>query len=110
MCKARNLNITPNDFHALKDTVSIPSKGFAVFRFKADNPGWWLLHCHFGKFLFGCFIKHFNITLITEWHFAIGMGLVLQVGEPSEMVTAPKNFPTCNNYLPDIDSSILGTL
>lgn len=32
-----------------KDTFSVPSNGFVVFRFKADNPGWWLLHCHFGK-------------------------------------------------------------
>jgi Multicopper oxidase len=35
----------------IKDTISIPSKGYIIFRFKADNPGWWLLHCHFGQFL-----------------------------------------------------------
>lgn len=33
----------------LKDTVSIPSKGYTILRFKADNPGFWLLHCHFGE-------------------------------------------------------------
>jgi FtsP/CotA-like multicopper oxidase with cupredoxin domain len=34
--------------HPIKDTIAIPSKGYTVFRFKADNPGWWLLHCHYG--------------------------------------------------------------
>lgn len=34
--------------YVMKDTISIPSKGFTQIRFKADNPGWWLLHCHFG--------------------------------------------------------------
>lgn len=68
----------------IKDTISIPSKGFTRFRFKADNPGFWLLHCHF------------------EWHLAIGMGLVLQVGERHEMVPPPPNFPRCGNYMPDV--------
>ncbi|XP_033745716.1 laccase-3-like [Pecten maximus] len=29
-----------------KDTLIIPSGGYAVIRIKADNPGIWLLHCH----------------------------------------------------------------
>lgn len=67
-----------------KDTISIPSKGYSIIRFKADNPGFWLLHCHF------------------EWHLAIGMGLVLQVGELDQMVKPPKDFNTCNNYKPHV--------
>jgi FtsP/CotA-like multicopper oxidase with cupredoxin domain len=35
--------------YPIKDTISIPFKGYTIFRFKADNPGWWLLHCHYGK-------------------------------------------------------------
>jgi hypothetical protein len=35
--------------NAIKDTISLPSNGYAVIRFKASNPGFWLLHCHFGK-------------------------------------------------------------
>lgn len=35
--------------YVIKDTISIPSKGYTTFRFKADNPGFWLMHCHFGK-------------------------------------------------------------
>ena len=29
-----------------KDTVIVPYGGYTVIRFVADNPGWWLLHCH----------------------------------------------------------------
>ena len=29
-----------------KDTVIVPFGGYTVIRFIADNPGWWLLHCH----------------------------------------------------------------
>jgi ABC-type multidrug transport system ATPase subunit/FtsP/CotA-like multicopper oxidase with cupredoxin domain len=34
------------DTAILKDTLLIPAGGWAVVRFRADNPGWWLLHCH----------------------------------------------------------------
>lgn len=67
-----------------KDTVIVPNRGFVKIKFRADNPGFWLLHCHL------------------EWHLATGMGLVLQVGEIEDMVKAPKNFPTCGDYKPDI--------
>lgn len=30
----------------MKDTVSVPRRGFVVLRFRADNPGIWMLHCH----------------------------------------------------------------
>ena len=30
----------------LKDTILIPFGGYAVVYFKADNPGYWYLHCH----------------------------------------------------------------
>lgn len=44
-----------------KDTVAVPDSGFAILRFKADNPGYWFFHCHLA------------------WHNHIGMGLILQV-------------------------------
>jgi FtsP/CotA-like multicopper oxidase with cupredoxin domain len=44
--------------HVIKDTISIPSKGFTIFRLKAENPGFWLLHCHFGK-IFKNLLKKF---------------------------------------------------
>jgi FtsP/CotA-like multicopper oxidase with cupredoxin domain len=30
----------------MKDTVSVPRRGFVVLRFRADNPGIWMFHCH----------------------------------------------------------------
>ncbi|TVY24202.1 Oxidoreductase [Lachnellula hyalina] len=29
-----------------KDTVSVPRRGYVVLRFRADNPGIWMFHCH----------------------------------------------------------------
>ncbi|XP_058126505.1 uncharacterized protein LOC131280930 [Anopheles ziemanni] len=68
-----------------KDTVSIPSRGYARVRFRADNPGFWLMHCHY------------------EWHTAVGMALVLQVGETDQMVKPPAGFPKCNSYTPPVE-------
>ncbi|KAJ3406570.1 ferroxidase fet3 [Chytridiales sp. JEL 0842] len=41
-----------------RDTVVVPSQGFAVLRFTADNPGIWLFHCHI------------------EWHLEAGLSLL----------------------------------
>ncbi|XP_058109594.1 laccase-17-like [Magnolia sinica] len=30
-----------------RNTVGVPSGGWAVIRFRADNPGVWFMHCHF---------------------------------------------------------------
>ncbi|KAJ7947622.1 Laccase [Quillaja saponaria] len=30
-----------------RNTVGVPSGGWAAIRFRADNPGAWLMHCHF---------------------------------------------------------------
>lgn len=49
------------------------------------STGFWLMHCHY------------------EWHLSIGMGLILQVGNISEMVPTPKGFPSCGNYLPELN-------
>ena len=46
-----------------KDTVYVPSMGYAVLRVRLDNPGLWLFHCH------------------VLWHQAIGMGMVVQIGD-----------------------------
>ncbi|CRK96925.1 CLUMA_CG010353, isoform B [Clunio marinus] len=66
--------------YPLKDTISIPSRGFVRIRFKATNPGFWFMHCHY------------------ESHMATGMNLVLQVGETHQMLEIPENFPKCGNY------------
>ena len=35
-----------DQFSPQKDTILIPAGGYAVVYFKADNPGYWFLHCH----------------------------------------------------------------
>lgn len=40
-----------------KDSILIPNPGYVRLRFRADNPGFWLGHCHF------------------DWHLAIGKKL-----------------------------------
>jgi iron transport multicopper oxidase len=46
------------EFPMVRDTVEVPSKGYVVLRFIADNPGVWFFHCH------------------TEWHAVQGLGVV----------------------------------
>lgn len=53
-----------------KDTVRLPPQGHVVLRFKLDNPGLWLMHCH------------------VLWHQAVGMGIVVQVGNVTETTMA----------------------
>lgn len=74
----RNLKNAP-----FKDTVTVPDGGYTVIRFKADNPGYWLFHCHL------------------EFHVEIGMALVFKIGEHSDMAPVPRDFPTCGSYMPD---------
>lgn len=64
----------------LKDTIAVPSGGYAIGRFRATNPGLWLMHCHI------------------EYHMHIGMRLIIKVGTKKNMVPPPKNFPVCGNF------------
>ncbi|XP_059169959.1 uncharacterized protein LOC131951634 [Physella acuta] len=67
-------------FAPLKDTVIVPPSGYTIVRFKADNPGVWMLHCHF------------------EFHVVEGMALLLKVGQPEEWARAPEGFPKCGHW------------
>uniref|UniRef100_A0A182VY04 Uncharacterized protein n=1 Tax=Anopheles minimus TaxID=112268 RepID=A0A182VY04_9DIPT len=68
----------------IKDTVTIPDGGYTIIRFIANNPGYWLFHCHI------------------EFHAEIGMSLVLKVGDSSQMLPVPANFPTCYDFKPKL--------
>ncbi|ODN01041.1 L-ascorbate oxidase, partial [Orchesella cincta] len=68
----------------IKDTVTVPDGGYTIVRFRADNPGFWFFHCH--------------IT----YHVEVGMGLIFQVGNVSDMLAAPEDFPKCGNYIPPV--------
>lgn len=61
-------NPTPNDTDVnpmRRDTVAVPPNGASIIRFRADNPGTWLLHCH------------------VEWHMNQGLAITL-VTSPDE--------------------------
>lgn len=65
----------------IKDTIIVPNNGFVRLRFKACNPGYWLMHCHL------------------EYHMHTGMTLTIKVGSFVDMPTPPPQFPTCGHYL-----------
>ncbi|KAI3123985.1 CAZyme family AA1 [Penicillium roqueforti] len=63
---------------ALRDTVVIPSRGYAVLRFRADNPGVWLLHCHM------------------LWHSMTGMAMFIDVqGDPAGLAAHASSGESC---------------
>lgn len=62
-----------------KDTIIVPDGGYAVIRFKANNPGIWIIHCHI------------------EIHSLQGMALLLNESFPY-IPRAPKNFPKCSEF------------
>ncbi|CAK9305091.1 unnamed protein product [Gordionus sp. m RMFG-2023] len=66
-----------------KDTVAVPEGGYVILRFLADNPGFWMFHCHLGFHLMG------------------GMSIMFQIGEYEEMVRAPPSFPKCGTWIAD---------
>lgn len=63
-----------------RDTFSVPRRGYVVIRFKADNVGIWMLHCH------------------VLFHQASGMAMGIQVGgeEDHEEVNTAAN-SLCSN-------------
>lgn len=48
-------NTPCDDFALVRDTITVEAFSYAVLRFKADNPGVWLFHCHL------------------EWHVPMGL-------------------------------------
>ncbi|KAH3772987.1 hypothetical protein DPMN_174335 [Dreissena polymorpha] len=73
-----------------KDTVTVGSKGgYAIIRFKADNPGIWLFHCH------------------NEGHMMQGMALVFKVGNTNQFPVPPAYFPVCGKTITDMQTKNL---
>ncbi|XP_033759599.1 laccase-2-like [Pecten maximus] len=66
--------------NAQKDTIIVPSGGYVVTRFKADNPGAWFFHCDIGV------------------HSENGMGMVI-IESPEKYPDIPNDFPVCENSL-----------
>ncbi|KAG7307516.1 hypothetical protein JYU34_007721 [Plutella xylostella] len=65
----------------VKDTIVIPKFGAVALRFKADNPGYWMMRDEKAP------------------HWTRGLDFVLKVGEESDFVQAPADFPKCGSYV-----------
>ncbi|KMT11987.1 hypothetical protein BVRB_5g099490 [Beta vulgaris subsp. vulgaris] len=64
-----------------RNTIGVPSGGWAAIRFRADNPGVWFFHCH--------------LEIHTTW--GLKMAFLVDDGKgPSESLLPPPNdFPKC---------------
>lgn len=67
-----------------KDTVAVPSVSFVKIRFRASNPGYWMLRSHI------------------DFCIQPGMAVIFRVGKRGEMKSPPEDFPTCGDYLVSI--------
>ncbi|KAH6800241.1 laccase 14 [Perilla frutescens var. hirtella] len=65
----------------LQNTIAVPRSGWTAIRFLANNPGVWLMHCHF------------------ERHISWGMEMVFITtngkGPNATMLPPPSDFPMC---------------
>lgn len=58
----------------VRTSVNVPAMGYVVVRFKADNPGVWLMHCHILS------------------HMLQGQMLVIRVADKGELISVEKKF------------------
>lgn len=71
--------ILVNPWH--KDTLVILGLGrYNIIRFKAENPGVWIFHCH------------------NEGHMMQGMGMIIIVGDKEQFPKPKDYFPKCGGY------------
>ena len=77
----------------IKDTVIVPARGYTVVRFRADNPGRWLIHCH------------------QEMHSLKGMALILDV-RGGAGPDPPAGFPSCrsSDWIEDEDKKLVSSV
>ncbi|KAH7866927.1 hypothetical protein Vadar_026839 [Vaccinium darrowii] len=64
-----------------RNTIGVPTGGWTAFRFRADNPGVWFMHCH--------------LELHTMW--GLKMAFVVENGKSAEesVLPPPKDLPPC---------------
>ncbi|XP_015607491.1 laccase-6 isoform X2 [Cephus cinctus] len=73
----------------MKDTFTVPNKGYAILRFYTDNRGYWLWEA--------------RSTGIAPTIYGPGMQFLMRVGTRENMPTVPIDFPSCgNNKRPDM--------
>ena len=80
LCALPRWTSTPPSFKdsqpVVKDTMVIPVRGYVVVQFIANNPGYWMIHCHI------------------DMHMLSGMALVLKIGQ-DHFPELPRTFPRC---------------
>ena len=62
------------NYSVYRDTVIVPAFGWATILFVADNPGFWMFHCHVGNifflfFSFSLFLFFFSFSLFSLFLF-----------------------------------------
>ncbi|KAL1817205.1 hypothetical protein DCAR_0521628 [Daucus carota subsp. sativus] len=65
----------------LMNTISVPRNGWTAIRFRADNPGVWLMHCHFER----------HITWGMEMTFIVRNGK----RSDQKILSRPSDMPPC---------------
>ncbi|KAF5200188.1 Laccase-5, partial [Thalictrum thalictroides] len=65
----------------MRNTVGVPSSGWAVIRFVADNPGVWLMHCH--------------LDVHITWGLAMAFLVENGVGKLQTLEPPPADLPVC---------------
>ncbi|KAF3433333.1 hypothetical protein FNV43_RR24435 [Rhamnella rubrinervis] len=65
----------------MRNTVAVPTNGWAVIRFIADNPGAWIMHCH--------------LDVHISWGLAMVFLVDNGVGEMQTIEPPPADLPIC---------------
>lgn len=99
----------------LKDSIAVPNNGYAVIRFRADNPGMISLTNKLNEFFQSFSVFHLISSFWFffssgfwffhchfQFHIVIGMNLVIHVGTQADLPPVPPNFPKCGHHLPPI--------
>lgn len=68
-----------------KDTVIVPAGGYVIIAFEADNPGYWLMHCHI------------------EAHQLEGMALIVQEYPSGQQWAPPHDINAIGNFTWTVD-------
>ncbi|KAK6625524.1 hypothetical protein RUM43_005823 [Polyplax serrata] len=69
------------EYPIVKDTAAVMAGSLVVLRFKADNPGYWMLDEEYSPNWFR------------------GMSLVFKVGKKYDLSPVPNNFPRCGDWV-----------
>ncbi|KAF8402701.1 hypothetical protein HHK36_010789 [Tetracentron sinense] len=71
-----------------RNTIGVPSGGWAAFRFRADNPGVWFMHCH--------------LEVHTTWGLKMAFVVDNGKGPKQSLLPPPKDLPKSSHF-PDSD-------